>query len=113
MLHTVGFDDHGHAGPYPRAQRIGRVEVERAEEIAHAVRHGVVIGRGPDLGGCAHPFYDTAPATCPRSVHSSSVRAAYRERSQAASARTATAKTSQQPFNVSNAPTRRSSAPFK
>src|ERR1017187_6936495 len=113
MLHPVGFDDYGHAGPYPLAQRIGRVEVERAEEIAHAVRRRGVIRRGPDHGGRGHRFYDTESHTCPHPVNSSSVRAANRERSQAASARTATAKTSQQPFNASNAPTRRSSAPFK
>src|ERR1017187_10122467 len=76
MLHPVGFDDYGPAGPYPLAQRIGRVEVERAEEIAHAVRRRGVIRRGPDHGGRDHRFYDTESHTCRHSVNSSSVRAA-------------------------------------
>src|ERR1700691_119279 len=114
VLHPIGFDDYGHAGLDPSAQRIGCVEAEKAEEIAHAGRYGPVIRRGPDdrVRGNSG-FHDTESHTCRHSRNSASVSVAVRERSHALSARAATAKTSRQPFNTSTVPTPRRPALFR
>jgi len=80
MLYPIGLDGHGHAGPYPPAQRIGGIQAQKMEQVAHAVRHRAVIRRGPDGGtgfslSCSG-VHDTEAHTCCHSCSSSSVSAA-------------------------------------
>src|SRR5450755_280540 len=95
VFHPIGLDDHGHAGFYPTAQWIARVQPEKAEKIAQAGCCGTVVRCGEY--DCVH---DTEAHTSRHSRNSSSLSATERDRSQAASACAATASKSRQPFST-------------